>query len=300
MSPTLVPSWNRARVYGTWVAPQGDAMRAGTYKVTIPVRVTNATDDVIIPAGTFASGSLNTTPGVPSLDIELPCTDDPDNSPVGWQATIEITFPDAKGERYVIDVPLDGGDINLRSVVLTESLPAPVPVLIRGVPGGLATLDRDGDVVNAAGEKVAGGGDSFVTVEAEPLAAGASPAAEITGGPGARVLSLGIPAGAKGDKGDTGNAGAAGTITSATATMLAAGASPTVTLGGTASARTIALGIPAAASPIVTYTWTGSAWSPTIPASAPAGTTMRLFIGPEPYTGATWAGVQDLYARPPA
>lgn len=41
-----------------------------------------------------------------------------------------------------------------------------------------------------------------------------------------------------------GAAGTAATITSATATALAAGASPTVTLGGTASARTFAFGIP--------------------------------------------------------
>lgn len=43
----------------------------------------------------------------------------------------------------------------------------------------------------------------------------------------------------------TGPAGAAGTITGVTVTGLASGATPTVTLGGTASARTIALGIPA-------------------------------------------------------
>lgn len=50
--------------------------------------------------------------------------------------------------------------------------------------------------------------------------------------------------GPKGDTGDTGPTGPAGTITGATATGLAAGSAPTVTLGGTTTARTFAFGIP--------------------------------------------------------
>lgn len=152
--PTLVPSWNTKRVFATWLKQAGLEMRAGTYKVTVPVRVTNATDDVIIPAGTYASGSLNVTSGTPSLDVQIPCTNDPDNSPNGWQVQIDITFTDAAGEKYLLDVPIVGGDINLRTVVLTASIPAPVPVLIRGVAGGIAELDADGDVTDAAGAKV--------------------------------------------------------------------------------------------------------------------------------------------------
>lgn len=53
--------------------------------------------------------------------------------------------------------------------------------------------------------------------------------------------------GDKGDKGDPGTAGTNATITSVTATGLAAGATPTVTAGGTSSARTFAFGIPAGA-----------------------------------------------------
>lgn len=53
--------------------------------------------------------------------------------------------------------------------------------------------------------------------------------------------------GPQGPQGPTGPTGASGTIASATATGLAAGASPTVTLGGTPSARTMAFGIPAGA-----------------------------------------------------
>jgi len=152
--PTPAPSWNTGRVYGTWNRLDG-TMRAGKWKLTIPVRVTNATDDVIIPAGVFAEGDLNVTPGVPSLDLAVPSNSDPDNSPNGWQPVLEVTFLDAAGEKYVIDVPV-GGEVNLRTVVLAASIPVPQNVLIRGVPGGLAELDADGDVVDAAGDKVGG------------------------------------------------------------------------------------------------------------------------------------------------
>jgi len=136
------PSWNTCRVVGTWHNLDG-SRRAGTYKVTIPVRVTNATDDVIIPAGVAQQGALEVDSGAPSLDIQVPSNMDPDNSPNGWQPVIEVTFPDAQAERYVIDTPVDG-EVNLRTVVLATSLPAPLPVLIRDVPGGLASLDANG------------------------------------------------------------------------------------------------------------------------------------------------------------
>jgi len=54
------------------------------------------------------------------------------------------------------------------------------------------------------------------------------------------VITVEVP----GYAGPTGSQGPAGTITSASASALAAGATPTVTLGGTPSARTLALGIP--------------------------------------------------------
>ena len=163
----LVPSYNTKRVYATWVRQAGSEMRPGTYKVSVPVRVTNATDDVIIPAGAFVTGALNTTPGLPSLDIQAPCTNDPDNFPVGgWQLQIEVIFPDAPRELYNLDVDIDGGEINLRAVVLVQTFPVPQPMLLRGEPGGVAALDMDGDVVDAEGEKViAGPGGGASTVE---------------------------------------------------------------------------------------------------------------------------------------
>src|SRR4051812_2576213 len=159
--PAPTPSWQTVRIHGTWVNQDG-SMKAGTYKVSMPVRVTNATDDVIIPKGVFAAGSLNTTPGLPSLDVQVPAGDDPDNSPNGFQPVLEVTFLDAPGELYALDVPValagDADGIDLADVVLSESLPIPANVLIRGVPGGLAELDAEGDVIDAEGNKILAGG----------------------------------------------------------------------------------------------------------------------------------------------
>lgn len=154
---TPAPSWNTCRVYGTWHKLDG-SRRTGTYKVTIPVRVTNATDDVIVPAGVAMQGTLEVDSGSPSLDILVPASNDPDNSPNGWQAIVEVTFSDAAGERYVIDTPVDG-EVNLRTVVLAESIPVPKDVLIRGVPGGLAELDETGVLkAEQVPEGIGGGG----------------------------------------------------------------------------------------------------------------------------------------------
>ena len=271
MSPTLIPSWNHKRVYGTWIKQGGDAMRAGTYKVTVPVRVTNATDDAIIPAGTFATGSLNVTPGVPSLDIQVPCTDDPDNFPTGWQVDIEVTFTDAPGEKYVLSIPVAGADINLRNVVLTQTLPTVQSVLIKGVAGGLAVLDADGDVVDADGVKViAGGGGTGTSGEDGADGMSAYDLAVSSGFVGTESAWLASLKGHKGDTGERGLQGIQGLK------------------GDTGSAGTNGV------TPVLVVKWTGSAY-PTQAASAPAGTSVRWFVGPEQYSGPTWAGVTDVW-----
>lgn len=158
---TPAPSWDTTRVYGTWNG-QGGVKLSGSYKVVIPQRVTNTTDDLIIPAGTFASGSLNVTPGQPSFDLQIPCNDDPDNvaPATPWRAIIEITFTGPiDGEKYSIDTPR-GVAVNLRTAVPIATISSTTPILVpAGAPGGLARLDADGDVVDASGVKVGGGLD---------------------------------------------------------------------------------------------------------------------------------------------
>lgn len=160
-------SWNLVRVYGTWRGMDG-TLKAGTYKVTIPARITNVTDDAIIPAGTFATGALQTTvSGSPSLDLLVPATDDPDNAETGWKVTVTVNFTDAAGESYVIDVPVasrptvDGGNglgVNLRTCAMPSAIPQQVALYKVGVPGGLAQLDSIGQVIDSDGNPVTGGG----------------------------------------------------------------------------------------------------------------------------------------------
>ena len=161
------PSWNTVPLFGTWRNYDG-TLKAGSYKVTSAVRVTNTTDDVIVPAGLVASGTLNEKEAVGggvtrSLYLDVPASDDPDNDIKGWQLTVEVTFKDSPGEKYTIETPLSSAlntppGVNLRKVILPQTIPVPASVFIKGVPGGLAVYDADGDVVDAAGNKVTGGG----------------------------------------------------------------------------------------------------------------------------------------------
>lgn len=179
MPGVVVPSWDMGQVIGTWRTLNGE-LHPGKYKVSYP-RVTNVTDDAIIPAGVFAEGLLNTT-GSRSLDIALPATDDPDNAQEEFTVTIVITLGQSGGpiETYVVSIPA-GGTVNLRTIIpSTAAIPMQQPHLKMGVPGGLAVLDAQGRVLDGDGDPVTGGGAGGVadwdTLTGKPavIAAGAS------------------------------------------------------------------------------------------------------------------------------
>jgi hypothetical protein len=160
-------SWNLVRVYGTWHT-QGGTLKPGKYTVTIPARITNHTDDAIIPAGQYDAGDLQVAvSSSPSLDIMVPCNDDPDNDQTGWKPTITVTFSDGSAkEVYTIDVPYadrplaDGGTgngVNLRTVAFPTQLPQTVTMYKVGVANGLAQLDGAGMVINSDGSYPTGG-----------------------------------------------------------------------------------------------------------------------------------------------
>lgn len=161
-----VTAWGKCRVYGTWNDHAG-AMKAGTYTITVPVRVTNAADDVIVPKGKQANGNLSTSPGAPSLDLMVLSNTDPDIFPHdgSWKVEIVVTFNDgSESEKYTIDTPVAGA-INLRESILVTTFPAQTASLVRGVPGGVAALNDAGQVVDASGNPVTGGVGGTTTVE---------------------------------------------------------------------------------------------------------------------------------------
>lgn len=174
-------SWARVRVHGTWFESEGTGLKAGKWSAALASRVTNSTDDAAVPAGPIGNGTLAVTPGSPSFDQLLPCTDDPDNEQT-TKVVLDITFDDGSAaERYVLDVPYanrptaDGGNdagVNLRTVALaTPDTPAPLGSYMVGVPGGLAKLNSAGQVVDATGTPITGGGGGGGTPGADGASA---------------------------------------------------------------------------------------------------------------------------------
>jgi hypothetical protein len=96
-----------------------------------------------------------------TFSIELPSTDDPAYVPQPWLYRVKITGG-SNVQRGTLAVPHVGtGDIDLAtSLQLPGAAVAGAVYLLanaRGVAGGVAGLDADGDVVDAAGTKITGG-----------------------------------------------------------------------------------------------------------------------------------------------
>lgn len=95
----------------------------------------------------------------------FPAADDPDIAQRDWQVRVKESLTGANGREYAIqpllahlDLPIPG--VNLGTVEVPPGSPSvPAPVYAKGIAGGIAGLDADGDVVDASGEKVTGGGD---------------------------------------------------------------------------------------------------------------------------------------------
>ena len=107
-------------------------------------------DTVVLPAAVFTG---------------FPASDDPDITQRGWTVSVTEALTAGQGKQYAIQPllahlanPIPG--INLGTVEVPPGSPTvPAPVYAKGVAGGVAALDADGDVVDASGVKVTGGGD---------------------------------------------------------------------------------------------------------------------------------------------
>lgn len=96
----------------------------------------------------------------------FPAADDPDIShAVPFTVIVRESLSGAAGKQYAIqpllahlEQPIPG--INLGGVVVPPGSPSvPAPMYAKGIAGGVAGLDADGDVVDASGAKVVGGVD---------------------------------------------------------------------------------------------------------------------------------------------
>jgi hypothetical protein len=151
-----------------WDLPPDGGAR-GYVDFTVPHPLLGAADGSIIPP--FTQRAHLTAAG--TGEIELPATNDPQWSPTGWAytvsariggqtitGTLQLDYQTASVQLADL-LQVDGTAVAGTSYILTSQ---------RSVASGVAGLDADGDVINAAGEKVgeaAGGGISETIVNAK-------------------------------------------------------------------------------------------------------------------------------------
>jgi len=112
----------------------------------------STSDDTII-APFEAQATLD---GAGEFSIVLPATDDPQWTPQGWTYGVTITVSGSTLSGSLA-VPSDGGDIDISDSFVPEAPSAGASYILitqKGVANGVAALDADGDVNDAAGNKV--------------------------------------------------------------------------------------------------------------------------------------------------
>lgn len=164
--------WSYVPIYGTWVWSDTGLLRPGTYKIISNAQVSSASGEAIFPKGVVKIGQLNVDEddmyGVSFL-YRTPAVDDPDIIPNGFQIRVEVVPEGAERVAFVLEPKLimmdDGLDVR---TAIDPSPPSPSqPTLLRGVPGGVAPLNANGQVENAYGQVIypgggGGGSDTFI------------------------------------------------------------------------------------------------------------------------------------------
>ena len=136
----------RSTVRAAWRAADAAAAGASFDAVAWDTRW----DTVIVPAAIFA---------------RFPAADDPDIVQSGYTVTVSERLASGKGKSYSIqpllsqlDLPVPGINLGLVEVP-PDATSTPAPVYAKGVPGGVAALDADGNVINAHGVVVLPAGE---------------------------------------------------------------------------------------------------------------------------------------------
>lgn len=174
--PAPSATWSVKRVHATYRNRLSLLKEPGSWTAVASGRIVNTLADgskQIFRAGEIGSGTLNVTEGQPSLSIELPVTDDPDNLPQGGEIVLTVTFSSGGTEVYhlspLLSWPADPG-LDLATLADPALVPAAPSYAIIGIPGGVAELDADGDVIDADGTKIVGGGGTDVEIVRDTIA----------------------------------------------------------------------------------------------------------------------------------
>lgn len=147
--------------------PSGAA--TGWFDFIADAPLLGATDNAIIPPFTLRA----TLAADGSATIQLPATNDPQWSPSGWAyrvdgrvggsvitGTLQLNYQTASVQLADL-LQVDGAAVAGTSYLLTSQ---------RSVASGVAGLDADGDVIDAAGNKVTGGGGGGSTPSSSVVA----------------------------------------------------------------------------------------------------------------------------------
>jgi len=143
-------------VTGNFTVYPGNDPSSGSVKFTSTNWLFSPDDNEIVPP--FAT-TANVTAG--AFTIDLPATNDPQWAPAGWSYAVEITI-DGTTLTGSIMLPYDGPDpVDIADIFTPASASAGqlfILITQKGFAGGVAALDDDGDVIDAAGNKILGGG----------------------------------------------------------------------------------------------------------------------------------------------
>lgn len=168
--------------------PSGGA--SGQARFERPVTLVGGADNSIVPprpeyAVLDAAGEFT---------ISLPATNDPDWTPQGWAYAVEITTTGGV-IRGTLQLDYQTAAVELADLLQVDGTAVAgtsyIPLSARGLAGGVAGLDVDGDVNDAAGNKITSGAGNGVTL---PASNGADDTAALnaalTTGAGERILGL--------------------------------------------------------------------------------------------------------------
>jgi hypothetical protein len=163
---TLPDELTYVTVVGTIQGARAGDVTSVTFRS--PSWLYGGTDNIIVPS--FTISATGDADGAFSIDV--PATDDPAWAPQDWAYAVTLKCG-SREERGTVIVPAATvGTLKLATVFNPDnSVELGVVYLLaaaKSVAGGVAALDADGDVVDAAGNKVSGaGGTPASTVVAE-------------------------------------------------------------------------------------------------------------------------------------
>lgn len=134
----LPASWTKVPVTAKYLGFDGEPLKGSV--IFTPTAVVSVGDSVVVPqTGTRLTATLDPN-GI--ISINLPATNDPDLRTSGWVYQVQENFKG--GRKYAIEVPFDGGPIDLSTA--SPMVTPPQLVSTQGMPGvGIESTTDNGD-----------------------------------------------------------------------------------------------------------------------------------------------------------